>query len=136
MKSVFKNYPKLQEKLLLEMYDVYMNEGRDYNTDLIIMEDGSIKRHNYFGNITYMSPGIEAVMTIKACDKQAWDEMNKDGLTPEQLEYCEKRGWYSIYQADSDNPSDWVEFVPDTSDLVDLLFDFINEYEYEKDLIN
>jgi hypothetical protein len=134
-KSIFNKFEDLEEKLQRKAFDVYQNSCSDYNTDLMVNSEGEIKEYNYFGSCYHT--GYEFVLKITQQDKQAWQDVWLDCMTPEQIEFCKEKDWQCIQETDSENPEDWKEYVVDFSDFSDTS-DYISEKicQYEQELYN
>jgi hypothetical protein len=134
MKSIFKRFEDLEDRLVAKAFEVYQNSDASYNTDLMINSEGEIKEYNYFGNCEHL--GYEFVLKISTQDKMAWCDLWQEGMSEAQREHCENMGWQSCYESDSDNPEDLIEFVVSITDFSDTAV-YIGELieQYEKDLI-
>jgi len=106
---------------IMEVYTSYcLNpRGSNYNTDVILEKDGTIRTHNYFGSIEYRDDDIVYIWSIETQDKDSYHSMVQEGLTEEQRDFCYENNFVSIMQTNSDNPEEWEEYEPSYTDFIE-----------------
>lgn len=115
------------EPLLVSIYGATQN----YNTDIIIERNGTVRTHNYFGSLSYRDEDIAFVYTIAPQMIDSYLSMLQEGLTETQLNYCIENGWTSIWETNSDNPEDWDRF-----EVGDNMDDFRGEFKKIVEMYN
>ncbi len=115
------------EEKLVEIY----SEPQHYNTDIIVEKDGTVRTHNYFGNVDYRDSDILFVYTVTASETSEYFSMIRSNLSMEQVDFCDKMGYLSIYHTSSTNQDEWEQFESSDDDFQELLEIIEEKYNQE-----
>lgn len=127
--KINRGFSHLQDEVVKKMREIY-SAPQNYNTDIIIEKDGTVRTHNYFGSIDYRDNDIVWIKTITPQDIDSYLSMLQEGLTEAQLNYCTENRYITIWQTSSENEADWEEFTTDDDDS------FIDDFAEMVELYN
>lgn len=90
------------EKIVDEILTTALAEWNgDYNVDVYFdIESHEITTLNHFGNTWIDSNSKYAVLCLKPEAYREYETSMHEGLTEEEIEYCHKNNWLTMYEHD------------------------------------
>lgn len=104
---------KLTKKQLEEAVDIALyaySWPQDFDLGICIAEGKVYDEERYPQYGQKLNAHAEYILIVRRQDTWGYCSEVREGLTKEQIDYCEEKGWLSIHPTDSDNPQEWREY--------------------------